>query len=360
MSKKSFHIIVDVTRRIIDSKGDDEEKHDDYSLRPKSLKQFIGQEKLKSNLTTFLGAAKKRDPSMLKPDEGILDHILFHGPPGLGKTTLAIIIANEMGVPVKRTTGKAIERSGDIASILTGLAEGSVLFMDEIHRLNPQIEESIYGAMEDFRFDIITGQGPSARTITIPLKRFTLIGATTRPSLLSAPLRDRFGIVERLELYKSSDLAHIIIHAGKALGVNIDEETANQLACRGRGTPRIALRLLRRARDFAQVKGTDTIDTGTLKETFDALDINVYGLDKMDRRLIRTIAKRFHGGPVGVDTMSAILGEDKNTIIDVIEPYLLQENMIMRTPRGRVLLDDGYRACDLKPPLKCEEGEYLF
>jgi holliday junction DNA helicase RuvB len=349
-----------VVRRIVDSNNDDEEKQDAYSLRPKSLEQFIGQDKVKNNLATFLTAAKKRDPSKLKADEGILDHILFHGPPGLGKTTLAIIIANEMGVPVKRTTGKAIERSGDIASILTGLSEGSVLFMDEIHRLNPQIEESIYGAMEDFRFDIITGQGPSARTITIPLKRFTLIGATTRPSLLSAPLRDRFGIVERLELYKPSDLAHIVICAGKALGVVIDEETAFKLACRGRGTPRIALRLLRRARDFAQVKGTDIIDSVTLDETLSALEINEFGLDKMDRRLIKTIAKRFHGGPVGVDTMSAILGEDRNTIIDVIEPYLLQENMIMRTPRGRVLLDDGYKACGLKPPTKYEEGEYLF
>lgn len=333
--------------------SDDEE----LSLRPSRLAQFIGQERVKKNLATFLEAARKRDRTKLGKGEGILDHILFYGPPGLGKTTLACIVANEMNASIKRTTGKAIEKAGDLAAILTSLAEGDILFVDEIHRLNPQIEETFYGAMEDFHFDIVLGKGPSARTITLPLNRFTLVGATTRLSLLSSPLRDRFGIIERLDFYTVDDLAKVAVRAAQALGIQIDHDLAQMIGKRGRGTPRIVLRLLRRARDFAQVVGSAVITRQILDETFKALEVNEWGLDKMDRRLLMTIIERFNGGPVGLDNMAAILAEDRDTVEDVIEPYLFQEGMIDRTPRGRVITEIGYKAVGLQ---KKVESEYLF
>ena len=347
-----------VNERFVDA-AQLESDEEEVSLRPTKLDQFIGQDRVKRNLATFLEAAKKRDPKMLGKGEGILDHILFYGPPGLGKTTLAVIVASELGVSLKRTTGKSIERAGDVAAILTSLSDGDVLFVDEIHRLNPQIEETFYSAMEDFRFDIVLGKGPSARTITLPLNRFTLIGATTRVSLLSSPLRDRFGIIERLDYYTHADLAKVALRGAKALGIEIGSDISIEVAKRGRGTPRIVLRLLRRARDFAQVQGLKTITKEVLEETFKALEVNEFGLDKMDRRLMETMITRFNGGPVGLDTMAAILGEDRDTVEDVIEPFLLQEGMLERTPRGRVILDRGYQACGMKAPNR-EVEPYLF
>ncbi len=306
----------------------------DLSLRPKVLTEYIGQSKVKENLKVFIGAARGRGES--------LDHVLFYGPPGLGKTTLAHIIAAEMGVNIKSTSGPVIEKPGDLAAVLTNLEPGDVLFIDEIHRLSPVVEEILYPAMEDYQLDIMIGQGPSARTIKLDIPRFTLVGATTRAGLLSSPLRDRFGVLSRLEFYTHGELATIITRSAGILGVAIEAAGAAEIARRSRGTPRIANRLLRRVRDFAQVDGDGSIDQGMADQALVRLEVDKQGFDQMDRLLMETIIDKFSGGPVGLDTLAAAIGEEKDTIEDVIEPYLLQQGFINRTPRGRVATHQAY------------------
>lgn len=298
------------------------------SLRPQTLEEYIGQEKTKSTLKVYIEAAKQRhDP---------LDHVLFYGPPGLGKTTLSGIIANEMGVHMKVTSGPAIEKPGEMAAILNNLQEGDVLFVDEIHRLNRQVEEVLYPAMEDFAIDIMIGKGASARSIRLELPKFTLVGATTRAGLLSAPLRDRFGVTHHLEFYNQKELQTIILRSAQVLGVEIDASGAAEIAKRSRGTPRLANRLLKRVRDFAQVKYDGAITYEVASFALDLLEVDQYGLDKMDRRILKTIIVNFRGGPVGVETLAAAIGEDAGTVEDVYEPYLLQNGFLNRTPRGRM------------------------
>lgn len=296
-------------------------------LRPTSLADYIGQDQVRRNLSIAIGAARKRGEP--------LDHLLFHGPPGLGKTSLAAVVANELGASFRATSGPVLERPGDLAAILSGLSENDVLFIDEIHRLNRVVEEILYPAMEDFNIDIIIGQGPTARSVKLTLKRFTLIGATTRTGLLSAPLRDRFGIVERLDFYEVSELARIISRSGEILGVRIDDQGSEEIARRSRGTPRIANRLLKRARDFAEQCADSIVTKEVASKALDALDVDELGLDKMDRLLLLTIIDKFAGGPVGVETMAAAMHEARDTIEDVYEPYLLQQGFLRRTPRGR-------------------------
>lgn len=304
-------------------------------LRPQHLDDYIGQQGVKENLKIFIEAARLRGEP--------LDHVLFYGPPGLGKTTLAGIIANELGVDIKITSGPAIERAGDLAAILTNLNDNDVLFIDEIHRLNRSVEEVLYSAMEDYALDIIIGKGPSARSIRLDLAKFTLIGATTRAGSLSAPLRDRFGVLGKFEMYTPDELAQIIKRTAGILGVTIDEESVREMARRSRGTPRVANRMLKRIRDFSQVKGNGSIDIDITREGLAALGVDELGLERLDREILTTIIQRFNGGPVGIDTIAASIGEERVTIEDVYEPYLIQSGLLYRTPKGRVVSKDGYR-----------------
>lgn len=329
-----------MNKRIIQTEADQEDVRIEPSLRPQTLDQYIGQEKAKQNLKIYIEAAKQRGDS--------LDHVLFYGPPGLGKTTLAGIIANEMGVNMKVTSGPAIEKPGEMAAILNNLQEGDVLFVDEIHRLNRQVEEVLYPAMEDYAIDIMIGKGATARSIRLDLPKFTLVGATTRAGLLTAPLRDRFGVIHHLEFYTVEELATIISHSARVLDVEIDREGSIELARRSRGTPRLANRLLKRVRDFAQVKYDGKITKEIAVFALDLLEVDRYGLDMTDRNLLLTLIEKFSGGPVGLDTLAATIGEDAGTIEDVYEPYLLKNGFLNRTPRGRIATEKAYHHLGLQ------------
>jgi Holliday junction DNA helicase RuvB len=313
-------------------------------LRPQTLGEYIGQSKVRDNLAVFLAAARGRDEP--------LDHVLLTGPPGLGKTTLAYIVAKEMGAGLRITSGPMIGRAGDLAGILTNLQAKDVLFVDEIHRLNPAVEEILYPAMEDYRLDIVIGEGPMARTVKIDLPPFTLIGATTRPGLLSQPLHARFGITLRLDFYDVASLTQIVVRSSQILGIRIEDDAAREIAGRSRGTPRIANRLLRRLRDFAEVAGKKTIDRETARAALARLEVDEHGFDEVDRRILSTIIEKFGGGPVGIGSIAASIGEDRGTLEDLYEPYLIQAGFLQRTPRGRVASPSAYRHLGITPPLR--------
>jgi holliday junction DNA helicase RuvB len=336
-----------MTERIIAAEQNDDDCRFDRSLRPVRFEDFIGQDRIKENLRVFIDAAKGRGEA--------LDHVLFCGPPGLGKTTLAAIIAHEMGVGIKTTSGPIMERSGDLAAILTNLQERDVLFIDEIHRLNRVVEEVLYPAMEDFQLDIIIGQGPGARSIKLDLPHFTLVGATTRTGLLTSPLRDRFGVIDRLAFYSTDQLGTIALRSAKLLRVPLEHDAAAEIAVRSRGTPRIANRLLRRVRDFAQVQGDGVITRRLVEAAMERLDVDKKGLDQMDRRLLLTIIEKFDGGPVGLETLAAALNEEKDTLEDVYEPFLIQEGFLDRTSRGRQATRVAYEYLNKKKPVSPQE-----
>ena len=339
-------------KRIVDGEVTEEDRVVDYNARPKYLSDYVGQSSVREQMDIFLSAAKKRNEA--------LDHTLIFGPPGLGKTTLANIIANELGVNLRQTSGPVLEKKGDLVALLTNLEPRDVLFIDEIHRLNPILEESLYPAMEDQVVDMIIGEGPSARTLTMPLNPFTLIGATTRAGLLTSPLRDRFGVVQRLDFYNEYELTKIIKRAATLFGAKIDSGGASEIASRSRGTPRIANRLLRRCRDFADVKNNGSLDRGTASAALDLLKVDGDGLDAMDRNLLLTLMKKFDGGPVGIDSLSAALSEERGTIEDVIEPYLIQQGFIKRTQRGRVATKNAWARLGLKPATEEKSVRGLF
>ena len=326
--------------RITDIHQNINEERSEFTLRPQHLDEYIGQKAVTDNLKVFIEAAKLRGEP--------LDHVLFYGPPGLGKTTLAGIIAKELGVDIRITSGPAIERAGDLAAILTNLNENDVLFIDEIHRLNRSVEEVLYSAMEDYALDIIIGKGPSARSIRLDLSKFTLIGATTRAGSLSAPLRDRFGVMAKFESYTTDELMTIIRRSAGLLGIQADEESLREMAMRSRGTPRVANRMLKRVRDFSQVEGNGTIDIDITKKALEALGVDMLGLENIDREILRVIIERFNGGPVGIDTIAASMGEEKVTIEDVYEPYIIQQGLLHRTPKGRAVSKEAYEHLGLE------------
>jgi len=334
-------VTIETDRLISPLVNTDEERVIDKAIRPRRLADYAGQPRTREQMEIFIPAAKSREEA--------LDHVLIFGPPGLGKTTLAHIIANEMEVNIRQTSGPVLERAGDLAALLTNLEPRDVLFIDEIHRLSPVVEEILYPAMEDFQLDIIIGEGPAARSIKLDLQPFTLVGATTRAGLLTSPLRDRFGISQRLEFYNHQDLAAIITRSADILNVSIDPDGANELACRSRGTPRIANRLLRRVRDYAQVRADGRISRDVAQKALDLLNVDTYGLDMMDRKLLIAIMEKFDGGPVGVESLAAIIGDERGTIEDVIEPFLLQQGFLVRTPRGRMVTRLAWQHFGLTP-----------